>query len=231
MKKEEKNSNYFKGLSRRDYIQKASDIIQEEGVQAVSIRRIAKELGCSSACLYRHFDSLTELLYCAELRNLKGYIDSLNEAQKGWRNIWEIYVGIWDCYAREAFLHPEAYNLLFFKFTNEKLKFSIKEYYEMFPEDIEGMNQFFSEMIQTPDFMSRDFEMCKKCIRANAISYDNAIQLNRMACMLYKGYFKSVLDEGIQKEDIDARVRIFIADLDTIVHSLAKDLKGYRKYK
>ena len=46
---EKDNSGYFKGLSRRDYIQKAYDLIQKEGIQAVSIRRIAQELGCSSA--------------------------------------------------------------------------------------------------------------------------------------------------------------------------------------
>lgn len=225
------NTGYFKGLSRQDYIQKAHEIIREEGLQAVSIRRIARELGCSSACLYRYFDNLSELLYYAELRTLKGYINSLNEAEKGWKTMWDIYVGIWDCYSREAFAHPEAYNLLFFTFTNEKLKTSIKEYYEIFPEDIENTNRFFHEMLQTPDFMSRDFEMCKKCIRANAITYANAVQLNRVVCMLYKGYFKTVLDEGIKKEEIDARVRIFIKDVDAVVKALAKDLKGYKGYR
>ena len=62
---EKDNSGYFKGLSRRDYIQKAYDLIQKEGIQAVSIRRIAQELGCSSASLYRHFENRDELLYYA----------------------------------------------------------------------------------------------------------------------------------------------------------------------
>ena len=56
--KQSTSSNYFKGLSRRDYIQKAHEIIQQEGIQAVSIRRIAKEMGCSSASLYRYFDNV-----------------------------------------------------------------------------------------------------------------------------------------------------------------------------
>ena len=34
--KQSTSSNYFKGLSRRDYIQKAHEIIQQEGIQAVS---------------------------------------------------------------------------------------------------------------------------------------------------------------------------------------------------
>ena len=43
--KQSTSSNYFKGLSRRDYIQKAHEIIQQEGIQAVSIRRLLRRWG------------------------------------------------------------------------------------------------------------------------------------------------------------------------------------------
>lgn len=231
MGQEENKSGYFKVLSRQDYIKKAHEIIKKEGSEAVSIRRIATELGCSSASLYRHFQNREELIYYAELRTLKSYIDSLNRAERTWSNMWDIYVGIWDCYAREAFMHPEAYNLLFFVYSNRKLNKAVKEYYEIFPEDLKRTNRFFQEMLKTPDFMSRDFEMCKKCINDGAVTYDNAVQLNRMVCMLFAGYFKKVLDEGIEEYQIAERVDQFIRDLDTIVRALAKDLKDYRGYK
>lgn len=227
---EEKNVTYFKGLTRQEYIQKTYDIIKKEGIEAVSIRRIAKELGCSSSSLYRYFESLSELLYYAELRTLTSYINRLNNAEKDWKCAWDIYVGVWDCYSREAFKNPEAYNLLFFEFTNVKLKKSIREYYEMFPEDIEFTNRFFFEMLQTSSFMARDFEMCKKCIQAGAIGYDEAKQLNRIICMLFKGYFKTVLDDGISDEEIEDRVRLFIEDVECTVYALASDMKGYSGY-
>lgn len=42
----EERKKYFKGLTRRDYIAKANEIIHREGIEAVTIRRIAKEMGC-----------------------------------------------------------------------------------------------------------------------------------------------------------------------------------------
>ncbi|MDU1412785.1 MAG: TetR/AcrR family transcriptional regulator [Clostridium sp.] len=227
----ETNLDYFKGLSRKEYILKAYEIIKNEGIYAATTRRIAKELGCSSTCLYRYFDSREELLYFAELRTLTSYINRLNEAEKHWENVWDIYVGIWDCYAREAFVNPEAYNLLFFTFNNEKLKDSILEYYNMFPEDIQYTNKFFYSMLQTSDFVGRDFEICKRCMDEGTISLKNAIQLNRIACMLYKGYFKTILDEGINPKDVNDRVNEFISDLDISVFHLASDLQGYNGYK
>ena len=223
-------SSYFKGLTNRDYIKKTQEIILAEGREAASIRRIAKEMGCSSASLYRYFENQAELIYYAELNQLSGYIKRLNAAEKNWHNIWDRYVGIWDCYCREAFRNPDVYDLLFLKSENTKLNASITEYYEMFPEALGETNQFFMEMLKQKDFHARDYEICKKCIAEGALDPVAAIRLNRLACLLYEGYFKEVVDKGIREEEVDARVAQYIADLDWIVMHLAKDLKGYRGY-
>lgn len=106
----------------------------------------------------------------------------------------------------------------------------MKEFYQMFPQNINEANQFFSEMLGTADFWGRDFEMCKKCMNAGAISEENALILNRMSCILYKGYFKGVMDDGIEEDEIEERVRSFIDDLDIIVKALASELQGYDGY-
>ncbi len=230
MNYEKTGSSYFKGLTKRDYIKKTQEIIRAEGREAASIRRIAREMGCSTASLYRYFDNQAELLYYAELNQLTGYIKRLNAAEKNWHNIWDYYVGIWDCYCREAFRNPEVYDLLFLKSANTKLNASITEYYEIFPEAVGETNQFFMEMLKQKNFMARDYEICKKCMAENALDPEAALQLNRMACLLYEGYFKDVVDNGIREEDVDARVTQYIEDLDWIVMHLAKDLKGYKGY-
>ena len=38
--------DYFKGLSRKDYIVKANELIKRDGIYSVSIRKLAKEMGC-----------------------------------------------------------------------------------------------------------------------------------------------------------------------------------------
>lgn len=72
--KDTSKTPYFKDLSRKDYVVMARRIIRTEGVGAVSIRRLATELGCSSASMYRYFKNLDELLFYAQLDALNGYI-------------------------------------------------------------------------------------------------------------------------------------------------------------
>ena len=187
----ETTQNYFKGLTRKDYIERVCKIMEKDGAEDLSIRRIAKELGCSSAALYRYFNSKSELMYYVSLNTLEGYIIRLNQAEKTWRGVWDIYVGVWYCYSQEAFRHPKDYNRLFFEHTNEYLGGAMK---------------------------------------AGAISEENALILNRMSCILYKGYFKGVMDDGIEEDEIEERVRSFIDDLDIIVKALASELQGYDGY-
>ena len=81
----ETTQNYFKGLTRKDYIERVCKIMEKDGAEDLSIRRIAKELGCSSAALYRYFNSKSELMYYVSLNTLEGYIIRLNQAEKNWR--------------------------------------------------------------------------------------------------------------------------------------------------
>lgn len=230
MKKEtdRMEKNYFKGLTRKDYIQRVQEILEKTGEKDISIRKIANELGCSSAALYRYFSSKDELVYYLNLKVLENYIARLNEAEKSWENPWDIYVGVWECYCEEAFAHPDEFNTLFFRYNNETLNSAIREYYEMFPDNIQHTSEFFLEMLNTSDFLGRDFEMCKKCVEAGVISYDNAVRLNRMVCMIYKGYFKTIYDERPGKDEIREIKKQCIQDIENIVYSLAGDMKDYK---
>jgi AcrR family transcriptional regulator len=50
------------GLSRAQIVQTALAIADDEGLEAVSIRRLARELGAGAMSLYHYFDSRDELL-------------------------------------------------------------------------------------------------------------------------------------------------------------------------
>lgn len=224
--------DYFKNLSRRDYVVKASEIIKKDGIGAISIRKLAKAMGCSSTSLYRYFSSVEEVTYYAELGELKDYIISLNKAEKIWKNVWDKYVGVWYCYSMEAFRKPHVYNLIFFNNYETTLRAAIGEYYQMFPEEINETSVSFQTMLRNPDFLGRDFEMCKICIKENVITYENAVTLNRMVCLIYKGYLKTIIEKKITDEEtINKCVWKFIDDCEFLVRGLASDLRGYKGYR
>ena len=53
--------------AKRKYIEAAYELLERDGVQGVSIRKVAEEVGCSSAALYRHFPDIEKLVAVSSL--------------------------------------------------------------------------------------------------------------------------------------------------------------------
>ncbi|GAA6292842.1 hypothetical protein F220043C3_12760 [Enterocloster asparagiformis] len=203
---------YFKDLSRKDYVVMASRIIKSEGVGAISIRRIATELGCSSASMYRYFKNLDELLFYAQLDALNEYILELSNREKEWKGIWDMYFGIWRAYATEAFKKPEAFECIFYRNINKDLGEALREYYEMFPEAIVRVSPLIKEMLEIPGYYDRDYLICRRLVEEKEIAEENARKLNHVLCTLFLGYFKFVQENAMERDKIQELVEQYIAE-------------------
>lgn len=212
-----KGSPYFKDLNRKDYVALASKIIKEEGVKAISIRRLANDLGCSSASMYRYFKNMDELLFYAQLDALNEYILDLSRREKDWKNIWDAHFGIWESYAGAAFRNPKAFEVIFYQNLNKDLGEALKEYYDMFPETIVRVSPMIKKMLEVPSYYERDFYMCSQLIKEGEITYEHALRLNHVICTLFLGYFKFVQENGIEEKDIPGLVDQFISESRDIV--------------
>ncbi|MEF9917550.1 MAG: TetR/AcrR family transcriptional regulator [Lachnospiraceae bacterium] len=219
--------DHIKNLSRKDYVKKAHEIVVKEDVTAVSIRRLAKELGCSSTSLYRHFTNLEELLFYAQIGFLKDYVEDLQDHAKLWSNIWELHIGIWECFARQAFKTPKAFDCIFFGKQKDKLPEALREFYQMFPEGIQIVSEYLQPMLQEGTFEKRDYYMVLRCVEEGVITLEHAKRLNKMCVYCFKGIFKGVLDEGVK--DIEAAVTEVVQCITDEVLTYASDTLNLKK--
>lgn len=221
--KKKPGTSYFKDLSRKNYVELASGIIKKEGVKAVSIRRMANELGCSSASMYRYFENLDELLFYAQLDALNEYVLDLSRREKEWKDIWDVHFGIWRSYATEAFRNPEAFESLFYRNINRDLGVALKEYYEMFPDAIIRVSPLIKEMLEIPGYYDRDFYICRRLVAEGKITDENARKLNHIFCTLFLGYFKFVQEHGVEPGGTAGLVNQFILECKEITQIYASD--------
>ena len=56
------------------FVDATIEIIEKEGYEAVTIRKVADIAGYNSATLYNYFDNLEHLLFFASMRYLQDYI-------------------------------------------------------------------------------------------------------------------------------------------------------------
>ncbi len=209
--------SFFKNLKRKDYVEKAAEIIQNEGIEAVSIRRIAKELDCSTTAMYRHFHNLNELLFYAQLSALNTYIYNLQQRSSSWKSIWDTHFDIWELYSDQAFRKPKAFELIFYQNMNKNLGSALKEYYEMFPEAIVNLTPLVKNMLEIPGFYERDWQIVQQIVEQGFLSEESGKKINHIECNLFLGYFKYVQETNIQPEEIPTLVNQFMNEIKEII--------------
>ena len=70
-------------LTKQSVVQAAADLINAEGLEALSLGRLASELGIRTPSLYNHVDGLPGLLRELSILNARNLADRISEAAIG----------------------------------------------------------------------------------------------------------------------------------------------------
>lgn len=186
--------NRNKSISKENYITCAHDIIASEGVSAITIRRLAGELNCNSANLYRYFEDTDELVLYASVRVFRDYLHEVSELVGTIPDVLEQHLKVWECFARHTFANPIAFNNMLWGKHSDKLEYILRDYYHLFDDELEGFDQDMQDVFLSGNFDYRDYLMLSRCVRAGLINDTQARFLNTLSMHLYKGFLKELLD-------------------------------------
>jgi AcrR family transcriptional regulator len=97
-------STYHHGDLRKTVLQEASNILEKEGLNALSLREVARRAGVSHNAPYRHFHDRDSLLAALVEEGFQMFADEL--AKRPRREMGEAYVEF-------ALAHPQRFRLMF----------------------------------------------------------------------------------------------------------------------
>lgn len=106
---------------KQQFLNVTYEILNEEGVAGVSIRRLAKEVGCTSTVIYRYFDNVEHLIIMASVRYLERYIADFKRYTKEIRNPLELNLTLWERFVTYALEKVDVFEMLFSESTRKAL--------------------------------------------------------------------------------------------------------------
>lgn len=192
--------------TKRIFIDATMKLIEEEGVEGVSIRKVATITGYNSATLYSYFQNLDHLILLACIKFLKEYVDGLDEYTAKAKDELEKFRLIWDFFCECSFKNPEIYQAIFFSkldFNRRDFEnfYEIKEFYEIYPEEINESFTKLHRMILKLDIYERNKILIIDLARKGFISPSHINTLNNMQVLLYKG----LLEEAVSPKEVGKR--------------------------
>lgn len=199
------------------FLDAAVNIIEEEGVEAVTIRKVADIAGFNSATLYNYFDDLQHLLFLASMTYLQEYIDGLPTYIKRANNSEELYLQIWNCFIDFSYLRPDIYYILFFSDIKCDMDTYVLQYYSLRPLDVKHFPKEVQKMLKNSSIRKRTQVLIDQCVEEGFVKEEMGPAISDITTSVYESLLmqvkrKSILP-GVAKE-------LCMKYVNTIYHGL-----------
>ncbi|WP_432407729.1 TetR/AcrR family transcriptional regulator [Wukongibacter sp. M2B1] len=180
------------------FIEAANQIIENEGIENVSIRKVADIAGYNSATLYNYFENLDHLVFFACMKYLRGYVSSLPQYLHSIDDPIDKYLCIWKAFCYHSFEKPKIYHTIFFNKFSTSLDEAIKKYYDIFPEDLGSQSNDLLPMLLGDNIYERNMAILKSCIDNKNIKNEYIEEMNEMNILIYQAMLSRVLNNQIE---------------------------------
>lgn len=172
------------------YVEITSEILEKEGIEGVTIRKVAAEAGCTSAVLYKHFENKEHLIMLASVKFLEPYIvEFMKQTARTDINSVQMDLILWKSFIYEAFRNKPYYELMFFSEQRDMLEDCVYEYYQMFPEVQRRFDGFTASIIFSNNLSERELVRLRRAAHEGLITMENATFLSRLTVAVFNGIF------------------------------------------
>ena len=197
--------------AKKKYIEAACELLEREGLAGVSTRKVADELGCTSAALYRHFPDIDKLIAVASIRFLRDYIEDARQLSQVDLNPLELNLQLWECLAFYSFRNADVFENLFFGDPTGRLySEAVTEYFTQYPEDLMGLKDFMFDLFMNSTIAERNLILLERAEEKGMITPESSQYLSKVDSLLYRGTLASLRGRDLDEDDHRKATREFM---------------------
>ncbi|MGO4886581.1 TetR/AcrR family transcriptional regulator [Anaerobacillus sp. MEB173] len=179
------------------FIDAASDIIEKEGVEHVTIRKVADIAGYNSATIYNYFGELSHLIFFAAMRSLKKYSTALPKYIEPAKDPLERYLLIWECFCKYSYKEPQIYHALFTSNLGCSPEQLFNDYYVVSPEDFLDLPANLKPMFKESILSKRGKIALEESVKEGLIEAEQAEEINEHATLIWQGMHTMMLNNRV----------------------------------
>ena len=191
------------------FIEATQELILNEGIENLSIKKIADTAGYNTATIYNYFEDLEELILYSSIDYLKIYLKDLKSEINSNMKAIEMYETIYKVFVHHSFEKPEIFYTLFFGKYSYKLEKIIKKYYEIFPDDITGQTDITKSVLVEGNIHNRDLPVIKQMIKEGSILEEEAPYIMEAIVRIHQSYLENILQQREQISLEEHKIKFF----------------------
>lgn len=179
------------------FINSVREVINEEGIENVTIRKIAKLAGYNSATIYNYFDNLNQLIFFGAISYLDDYVNAIPFYLNKSDDELNQFLLIWECFAKNSFNNPHIFYAIFTENIGDSSENLFKMYYQLFPEELDNIPKKYIPMLLESELQKRCSIHIKPCIEAGYFTTERAAEVDERIRLLYHGMLSLMINNRL----------------------------------
>lgn len=182
------------------FINAAADMIEEAGIEHISIRKIAEKAGFHNSTIYLYFKDLDELLLLASVRFFQECEHSLSLISNS-SSSEESFFKVWDFFLTTVLKRPNLFYNFFYGKRSQDLTSYMERYYELFPEEQEAYASAVGNRYCGKNISERSLNLLLTALpETDRVTKENAPMVNDIII----SYCKYKLEQKIADPSLDS---------------------------
>ncbi|MEC2131351.1 MULTISPECIES: TetR/AcrR family transcriptional regulator [Brevibacillus] len=177
------------------FVEATADIILEEGVPNVTIRKIADRAGYNSATIYNYFSELSHLVFFAAMKFLKPYTEAVVQTyQDPQLSAQERYLRVWEIFCQHSFQNPQIFHAIFIADLGSQPEELLSHYYSVYPADLIAIPEELQPMLGTYNINRRGLISLELLVKEGFLLQQKIEAVNELTLLIWQGMFTAFLN-------------------------------------
>lgn len=208
------------------FIEAAAEIIAAEGIEYLTIRKVAEKTGYNSATIYSYFDNFRQLIFLASAASLHDYVAAMPDYIKSGSSPLEKFLLMWECFCRYSFKRPKDYYAVFSDNIGSQPEALVAHYYGLFPEELAEAPPDLKPMLKETDLQRRNMMAVRSCVDEGYFARDDEEAVEEAIRLIYQGMLTMLINKRVAYSPDEAAERT-MRGIKTIVESYTISASSY----
>lgn len=214
----------------RYFLDAASELITEKGLNSITIREIADRAGYTSSTVYNYFKDLSHLKFFAVMRFTYDYVQALPQYMEKGDNTVEKWLYSWECFCLYSFKNPDIYSLLYIEKLGMKPDEVMQNYYKVFANDLVGLSDDVQDILRHHSISKRSAMYIQTAIDEGFMNEEDVEYLADTTMLIWNAMITNYINmrNDYSEAEVIARTMDYITK--TIMNTIPSHKRSEIKY-
>lgn len=186
------------------FIDAVNEIIDDEGIEAITARKVSSKAGYNVSTLYNYFDNLDHLLSVSLTEHIGAFIECIIKHSKESDKSYDKYKDIWFEFSEHAFRSPVIYYYIFFKNLDSDVSEVFDAYFSEHKDNWNLLSDEMKKMFSEKNIYKRDILFLESLFPS--IDIGLLKHISEINIMVYKSMLQDLqMEKEVENKDLSLR--------------------------